>query len=80
MLRHIKDQFRNPQTHPEEQVSVESAQRLFAVAVSAIEQMCLAGYAAVGERAKLEGELPPPLVYDYIVGPAPPQLYALPDS
>lgn len=79
MLRHIKDEFRNPQTHPEEQVSVESAQRLFAVAVSAIEQMCISGYGVVSDRVKAAGDVPPPPTYDYLAGPAHSKIYALPE-
>lgn len=68
LLRHIKDEFRNPQTHPEDQVSVESAQRLFAVAISAIEQMCLSGYDAACERSKIAGDVIPPPVYAHLIG------------
>lgn len=39
LLEHIKNEYRNPQTHPDATVTVSDAQRLFAVAVSAIDQM-----------------------------------------
>jgi hypothetical protein len=40
-LDHIRDKYRNPQTHPDQIVSLEDAQRLFNVAISSIEQMLL---------------------------------------
>lgn len=40
-LDHIRAEYRNPQTHPDELVSIEEAQRLFNVALSSIEQMVL---------------------------------------
>jgi len=40
-LDHIRSQYRNPQTHPDEQIPIEEAQRLFPVALSSIEQMML---------------------------------------
>lgn len=40
-LDHIRGSYRNPQTHPDEQVPVEEAQRLFNVALSSVEQMLL---------------------------------------
>lgn len=41
-LDHIRSAYRNPQTHPTEQISIEEAQRLFGVASSSIDQMALA--------------------------------------
>lgn len=38
-LEHIRSAYRNPHTHPDVVISVEDAQRLFAVATSAIDQM-----------------------------------------
>jgi len=65
MLRHIKDEFRNPQTHPEESVKVEEAKRLFGVAVSTIEQMLQDGYQAICARSNQAGDIiPPPPLYD----------------
>jgi len=53
-LQHIKDQYRNPISHPEENVGLDEARRLFSVAVSSMEQMA-------AEVARLEvgkGSLP----------------------
>ncbi|WP_426287474.1 hypothetical protein [Luteibacter sp. E-22] len=79
MLRHIKDEFRNPQTHPEEQVDVQSAQRLFAVAVSAIEQMCMSGYAFLRGCAQDKGLPPPAPTYQFLAGSPRQNIYALPE-
>lgn len=68
LLRHIKDEFRNPQTHPEESVQVDEAQRLFPVALSAIEQMLSTGYKTVAERHAKEGRIPPAPTYAYLTG------------
>lgn len=38
-LNHIRDEYRNPQTHPDEKIDIEEAQRLFSVALSSIDQM-----------------------------------------
>ena len=38
-LDHIREAYRNPQTHPDESVSIVDAQMLFGVAISAIDQM-----------------------------------------
>lgn len=38
-LDHIRGEYRNPQTHPDETVSIEAAQQLFSVALSSIEQI-----------------------------------------
>jgi len=38
-LDHIRGSYRNPQTHPDEIITVEEARRLFAVAMSAIDQV-----------------------------------------
>lgn len=40
-LDHIREEYRNPQTHPDEPVHLGEAQRLFPVALSAIEQLVL---------------------------------------
>jgi hypothetical protein len=40
-LDHIRAEYRNPQTHPDELVPLDEAQRLFPVALSAIEQLAL---------------------------------------
>jgi hypothetical protein len=40
-LNHIREEYRNPQTHPNEPVALAEAQRLFPVALSAIEQLVL---------------------------------------
>ncbi|MBC7602592.1 MAG: hypothetical protein H7255_08035 [Ramlibacter sp.] len=53
-LDHIRDQYRNPQTHPHETVALAEAQRLFPVALSAIEQLVL-------ETAKLPTQPPAPI-------------------
>lgn len=66
LLKHIKDEFRNPQTHPEESVKVEEAQRLFSVAMSAIEQMLASGYELVTSRAFQGGAVPPPPIYELV--------------
>lgn len=63
LLLHIKDEFRNPQTHPDASVGTEEAQRLFSVAISAIEQMLFAGYRVQTKRAQTEGLIPPPPVF-----------------
>lgn len=39
LLRHIKDSYRNPVSHPEEVLSVDVATVLFGVCVGAIAQM-----------------------------------------
>lgn len=38
-LDHIRDEYRNPQTHPDAQITIDEAQRLFGVAMSSIDQM-----------------------------------------
>ena len=38
-LDHIRDKYRNPQTHPDEVISIGQAQGLFGVAVTSIDQM-----------------------------------------
>jgi len=38
-LDHVRDQYRNPQTHPDEIVEIDDALRLFSVAISSIDQM-----------------------------------------
>lgn len=38
-LDHIRDKYRNPQTHPEETVTIGEAQGLFGVAMTSIDQM-----------------------------------------
>ncbi len=53
-LSHIKDEYRNPQTHPDEPVPIEEAQRLFSTAISSVEQMML-------EAAKVTVVTPPPV-------------------
>ena len=40
-LDHIRAEYRNPQTHPDEPVTLAEAQRLFPVALSAVEQLVL---------------------------------------
>lgn len=59
LLNHIKNEFRNPQTHPEATVSIEEAQRLFSVAISIIEQMLSTGYSLLADRSKAAGHAPP---------------------
>ncbi len=38
-LNHIRDKYRNPQTHPDEVISIGQVQGLFGVAVTSIDQM-----------------------------------------
>lgn len=38
-LDHIRDEYRNPQTHPDERIDVDESLRLFSVAISSIDQM-----------------------------------------
>ena len=38
-LDHIRSEYRNPQTHPDEDIPIDEALRLFSVATSVIEQM-----------------------------------------
>ena len=54
-LDHIRDKYRNPQTHPDEVVEIDEAQRLFSVALSSIEQMLLAIKAAPSNQLALVG-------------------------
>jgi hypothetical protein len=41
-LDHMRDEYRNPQTHPDAVIEIDEAQRLFAVAISSIDQMMVA--------------------------------------
>jgi hypothetical protein len=38
-LDHIRSEYRNPQTHPDAQITIDEAQQLFGVATSSIDQM-----------------------------------------
>jgi hypothetical protein len=38
-LDHIRDEYRNPHTHPDASIDIDEAQRLFSVALSSIDQM-----------------------------------------
>lgn len=38
-LDHIRDEYRNPQTHPDASIDIDEALRLFSVAISSIDQM-----------------------------------------
>lgn len=51
LLQHIKDQYRNPITHPELTLSLEEVQVLLGIAVSAIVQMLMALPSAKAETA-----------------------------
>ena len=41
-LEHVKDNYRNPQTHPDEVVAIDEAQALFGVALTSIHQLIAA--------------------------------------
>lgn len=51
-LDHIRSEYRNPQTHPDQVVTISEAHQLFGVAISSISQM-------IAEMQKLN-EKPPP--------------------